>query len=173
MSGDHRSHSPSHVDRIVEQWATERPDLDTGPMAVIGRLHRLADELRERLIAVYQQYELSEGEFDLLATLRRSGEPYELTPGSLAASTMVTSGAISKRLDRLEARGLVRRRASDQDGRSRAVALTEQGRALIDEAVTAHYANEARLIAGVPEADRAILARILQAWSDALDGTVD
>ncbi len=170
MSGD-PSHSPNHVDRIVEQWAAARPDLDTRPMAVIGRLHRLADELRERLFTVYQRFDLSEGEFDLLATLRRSGEPYELTPGSLATSTMVTSGAISKRLDRLEARGLVGRRASERDGRSRAVALTEQGRALIDEAVTAHYANEAQLIESVPEADRVALARILQAWSDVLDGT--
>lgn len=161
--------SPDHVSRIIEQWAVERPDLDTRPMAVIARLHRLADLLRERLVEVYADFGLSEGEFDLLATLRRSGAPYELSPTDLAASTMVTTGAITKRVDRLAARGLVERRADKRDGRARTIALGPAGRELIDRAVEAHYANEKRLIEGLPDIDRTRLARILQTWGELLD----
>ncbi|NYG59132.1 DNA-binding MarR family transcriptional regulator [Nocardioides daedukensis] len=162
------NHAPDHVDQIIDQWATERPDLDTSPMALIGRLHRLADTLRQRLVEVYAEFGLSEGEFDLLATLRRSGTPYELGPGELAAATMVTSGAISKRVDRLEARGLVTRRVGDADGRARAIALSPAGRELIDAAIEAHYANEARLVAGLGEIDRTRMIRILREWAAAL-----
>ncbi|WP_174524622.1 MarR family winged helix-turn-helix transcriptional regulator [Nocardioides jensenii] len=158
-----------HVGRIVDQWAQERPELDTAPMAVIGRLHRVGDAIRERLIEVYAEFGLSEGEFDLLASLRRSGAPYELSPTELAATTMVTSGAITKRVDRLEARGLVERRAARHDGRARTIALSPAGGTLIDRAVEAHYANEKRLIEGLPDIDRARLARILQAWGELLD----
>lgn len=157
------------VDEIQAQWRAERPDLDVSPLAVIGRLHRLADRLRAELIAVYREFGLGEGEFDILATLRRSGEPYELAPGELAAQTMVTTGAISKRLDRLEAAGLVRRRDSDTDGRARVVALTGPGRRLIDEAFAAHLRNEARLLAALPAAQRKDLERILRAWAAGLD----
>jgi DNA-binding MarR family transcriptional regulator len=98
------------VDRIQAQWARERPDLDVGPQGVIGRLHRLANHLTAQLCVVYERFGLSEGEFDVLATLRRAGEPYELAPGALAEHTMVTTGAMTKRLDRLERNGLVTRR---------------------------------------------------------------
>ncbi|KRF20858.1 transcriptional regulator [Nocardioides sp. Soil797] len=161
--------STDHVSRIVEQWAVERPELDTAPMEVIGRLHRLADLLRERLLVVYAEFGLSEGEFDLLATLRRSGAPYELSPTDLAASTMVTSGAITKRVDRLAARGLVERRADKHDGRARTIVLGPAGRKLIDRAVEAHYANEKRLIEGLADIDRARLVRILQTWGNLLE----
>src|SRR4051812_45265411 len=96
-----------HVGRIMAQWRRERPDLDVSPQAVIGRLHRLAARLTEELVAVYGQYELGEGEFDVLATLRRSGAPYELTPGELTAQTMVSSGAVTKRVDRCVEQGWV------------------------------------------------------------------
>ena len=89
----------------MAQWHRERPDLDVSPQGVIGRLHRLAARLTEELVAVYAEFGLGEGEFDVLATLRRSGAPYELTPGELAAGTMVTSGAVTKRVDRLVERG--------------------------------------------------------------------
>ncbi|QIX25384.1 MarR family transcriptional regulator [Nocardioides sp. JQ2195] len=161
--------TPDHVSRIIEQWAVERPDLDTAPMAVIGRLHRLGDLLRERLVEVYAEFGLSEGEFDLLAVLRRSGAPHELSPTDLAASTMVTTGAITKRVDRLAARGWVERRADKSDGRARTIALTPAGRELIDRAVEAHYANEKVLISGLPDIDRTRLARILQAWGELLE----
>ena len=108
-----------HVGRIMEQWRDERPDLDPSPMGVIGRLHRLADALHAELRPVFAEAGLSDGDFDVLASLRRSGTPYQLTPGELAASTMVTSGAITKRLDRLEEKGYVTRTVCADDARSR------------------------------------------------------
>lgn len=133
-------------------------------MLVIGRLHRLAAHLTAELLPVYAQYGLGEGEFDVLATLRRSGPPYELAPGELARYTMVTTGAISKRLDRLEASGLVSRRPSEADGRGRYVALTTAGRELIDEAYAAHMRNEARLLSALSPSERAALERLLSQW---------
>ncbi|MQW77392.1 MarR family transcriptional regulator [Nocardioides sp. dk4132] len=160
---------PDHVARVMAQWSRERPDLDPSPIGVIGRLHRVALRLTEELVAVYAQHGLGEGEFDVLATLRRSGAPYELTPSEVAAGTMVTSGAATKRIDRCEARGWVTRRASDTDGRGRVVALTEEGRALIDRAVAAHLENEHRLVGMLAPDDRARLAHLLQVWGRALD----
>src|SRR6478735_10569230 len=133
-----------HVGRVMAQWHDARPDLDVSPQGVIGRLHRLAGRLTEELVAVYGRYGLGEGEFDVLATLRRAGAPYELAPGDLAAQTMVSSGAITKRVDRCVEQGWVTRRVSDRDGRGRVVALTDAGRTLIDEAFEAHLANEHR-----------------------------
>jgi len=153
-----------HVGRIMDQWHRERPDLDVSPQGVIGRLHRVAARLTEELVSVYADYGLGEGEFDVLATLRRSGAPYELTPGELAASTMVTSGAVTKRVDRLADRGLVTRRVGEQDARGRVIALTDTGRDLIDRAFEAHMANEHRLLAGLGDIDRTRLARLLEAW---------
>ena len=107
------------------QWARERPDLDVAPQGVVGRLHRVAARLTEELVAVYAEHNLGEGEFDVLATLRRSGPPYALTPGELAAQTMVTSGAISKRVDRCEEQGWVNRTVEEHDRRARRVCLTK------------------------------------------------
>lgn len=160
---------PDFVARIIEQWAVERPDLDVTPIGIIGRLHRLADRLTEELVAVYGGFGLGEGEFDVLATLRRSGPPYELTPSELAASTMVTGGAVTKRVDRLVQRGWATRRASDRDGRGRVVGLTPAGRDLMDRAFAAHVANEHRLVGLLSEADRTALARILESWGRALE----
>ncbi|MDO7883596.1 MarR family winged helix-turn-helix transcriptional regulator [Salinibacterium soli] len=156
--------TPDHVSRIQEQWRRERPDLDVAPLGVIGRLHRLANRLTDELVAVYRQHGLGEGEFDVLAALRRQGHPFELAPGELADHTMVTTGAMSKRVDRLEDAGLVSRRASEHDGRARVVALTDRGREVIDAAFADHMANEQRLLAEVPERDRATLERILREW---------
>lgn len=153
----------------MAQWAVERPDLDVSPQGVIARLHRVANRLTEELVEVYAEFGLGEGEFDVLATLRRSGPPYELTPGRLVAGTMVTSGAITKRVDRCVQQGWVTRRVSDHDGRGRVIALTEAGRELMDRAFEAHIANEHRLVGVLPEADRAALARILESWGRALD----
>jgi DNA-binding MarR family transcriptional regulator len=159
---------PDHVGRIMQQWREQRPDLDVSPQGVIGRLHRVAARLTEELVAVYAEYGLGEGEFDILATLRRSGRAQELTPGDLAASTMVTSGAATKRVDRLVGRGLVTRRVSKVDTRRRVVTLTEEGRALIDRAFEAHIANEHRLIAPLSQTDRTRLATLLEEWGNAL-----
>ncbi len=150
-----------HVATVVEQWRTERPDLDVSPLLVIGRVHRVANALTPELVAVYARHGLGEGDFDVLATLRRQGEPFALTPGELGERTLVTSGAVSKRLDRLEGRGLVERRPSDTDGRSRTVVLTAQGRRVIDAAMDDHVANEARLLAALDDEDRATLGLLL------------
>ena len=158
-----------HVARIIEQWRAERPDVDVSPQGIIGRLHRLAQRLTTALEVVYAEFGLGEGEFDVLATLRRTGAPYELTPGALAASTMVSSGAVTKRVDRCVERGLVTRRVGENDARGRVVALTEAGRELIDQAFEAHMANEHRLVGGLTEIERARLAHLLEAWGRALD----
>lgn len=158
-----------HVGRIMEQWHRERPDLDVSPQGLVGRLHRLAVRLTEELTRVYAEHGLGEGEFDVLATLRRAGAPYELTPSELAATTMVTSGAVTKRVDRCVEQGWATRRVSDRDGRGRVVRLTAAGRALIDRAFEAHMANEHRLVGVLPERDRARLAHLLEAWSRALE----
>ena len=109
------------------------------------------------------------GKFDILATLRRSGEPFELPPGELAATTMVTSGAITKQVDRCVQRGLVARRVSDDDARGRVVSLTPAGLDLIDRAFTAHIANEHGLLEPLDTAERQSLARLLEKWGSGLD----
>jgi DNA-binding MarR family transcriptional regulator len=156
--------SLDHVARIQRAWARERPDLDVTPQGVIGRLHRVADHLSEQLGFVYRRFGLGEGEFDVLATLRRAGEPFERAPGELAAFTMVTTGAMTKRIDRLERDGLVTRRPSTSDGRGRVVALTTAGRELIDQAFTEHMRNERRLLDYLTPQDAARLESILARW---------
>ncbi|MET9400533.1 MarR family transcriptional regulator [Kitasatospora sp. NPDC002965] len=158
-----------HVSLIQAAWHRERPDLDVAPQAVIGRLHRLAVRLTEELCLVYGRYGLGEGEFDVLATLRRAGAPFERAPGELAAHTMVTTGAMTKRVDRLERAGLVTRRRSEADGRGRVVALTEAGRRLIDEAFTAHMRNEHRLLGHLSPEEASALEVLLTAWQRRLD----
>ena len=118
------------------------------------------------LVALYRRFGLSEGEFDILATLRRVGTPYALAPSALVEVTMVTKGAVSKRLDALERKGLVTRESVERDGRARLVRLTEAGRALIDEAIAAHFANEHRILAALPAEDRTALERILTGWAE-------
>jgi DNA-binding MarR family transcriptional regulator len=157
-----------HVGRIMAQWKQERPDLDVSPQGVIGRLHRLAIRLTEELVAVYGEYGLGEGEFDVLATLRRAGAPYELAPGDLARWTMVSSGAVTKRVDRCVEQGWVTRRVSDSDHRGRVVALTPSGLEVIDRAFEAHLANEHRLVGMLDEMERARLAHLLEKWGRAL-----
>ncbi|WP_405145963.1 MarR family transcriptional regulator [Sphaerisporangium sp. NBC_01403] len=153
-----------HVARIQQAWARERPDVDVRPQGVIGRLHRVADHLTEQLCVVYRRYGLGEGEFDVLATLRRAGEPFERAPGELAAFTMVTTGAMTKRIDRLERDGLVTRRPSTSDRRARVVALTDAGRELIDQAFSEHMRNERRLLDHLTPEEAAQLESLLTTW---------
>ncbi|MGC4110344.1 MAG: MarR family transcriptional regulator [Nocardioides sp.] len=161
---------PDHVDRILEQWARERPDLDASPIGLIGRLHRLADVLNVELRRVFAEAGLGDGDFDVLVTLRRNGAPYELTPSELGASTMVTSSAVTKRIDRLERAGLVTRTVSEQDARSRRIRLTDSGFELVDQLMADHVANERRLVSGLSERDRSQLAAILRRWGQSLEG---
>lgn len=156
--------SLDRVARIQREWARERPDVDVRPQGVIGRLHRLGAYLTEELCVVYRRYGLGEGDFDVLAALRRAGAPFERAPGELAEHTMVTTGAMTKRVDRLERAGLVSRRASESDGRGRVVALTPEGLALIDRAFTEHMANERRLLDALTEEEAAQLESLLTRW---------
>lgn len=157
-----------HVARIQEQWARERPDLDTSAMGIIGRLHRLADALHSELRPVFEKAGLSDGDFDVLAALRRAGDPFALTPGQLAETTMITSGTVTKRVDRLTAAGLVTRERVEHDGRVRRIALTAAGRDLVDEVVGIHFANEERLLAGFSEIERTRLTHLLTQWTRSL-----
>jgi DNA-binding MarR family transcriptional regulator len=153
---------PDPVDLILEQWARERPDLDASPMGVVGRVQRISRELERALVRVFARFDLGQGEFDALATLRRSGEPYRLTPGALCESMMVTSGAVTKRVDRLERVGLVAREPDPDDRRGVLVGLTAGGLELIDRAAEEHVANEHNLLAGLTDAERERLARLLR-----------
>ncbi|MGV1871044.1 MarR family winged helix-turn-helix transcriptional regulator [Agrobacterium rosae] len=153
-----------HVDRILAQWAKERPDLDVEPMGIMGRLHRLSTHLGREVEAVLLQHGLSSSAFDVLATLRRAGEPYRLSPGELLAMTMVSSGTMTNRIDQLEKAGLVERIDNPEDRRSVLIALTDKGFATVDEAVTAHVANQHRLMAAVSEDDRREFNRLLKVF---------
>ncbi|MFF4225924.1 MarR family winged helix-turn-helix transcriptional regulator [Streptomyces sp. L500] len=157
-----------HVDRVLEQWAQERPDLDASPMAVIGRLNRVHQLINTELRRTFAAHDLDGASFDVLATLRRDGPPYRLTPAGLMRSSMVTSGAITQRLDRLEARGLVVRTRSDHDGRSVVVSLTDEGRALIDRVLPDHVATEERVLAALSPGEREALAGSLRALLESL-----
>lgn len=152
------------VGRAARQWRAARPDLDPSPVLVIGRMSRLARFLHQDLVALYAEFGLAEPDFDILATLRRSGAPFELGQSELTRATFVTKGAVSKRLDALEGRGLIVRTTSADDARGRDVRLTDAGRELVDRAVVAHFENERRMLEAVPESDRAELERILAAW---------
>jgi DNA-binding MarR family transcriptional regulator len=149
------------VDRFAEQWAVERPELDVGPMLVIGRLHRLAEILDKRLRLPVAAAGLGNGDFDVLAALRRSGPPYRLTPTELAATTLVTSGAVTKRVDRLVRQGLVERSVSETDGRGRVIVLTPAGKKLQERLHPAHLANEDALLGALDADERRQLAGLL------------
>lgn len=151
-----------HVDRILEQWRTERPDLDTSPLAVIGRVSSAARLIDVQLRRNFARHDLDGASFDVIATLYRSGPPWTLSPGELMRTAMVTSGAITQRLDKLEQRGLVTRSASDADGRSVRVALTARGRELVDEVFPGHLATQERLLAGLDAGQRQVLADALR-----------
>lgn len=156
--------TPDRAANAVAQWRRERPDLDPSPMELLGRLAEAALVVaRDRLNPLFARFGLQPGEFDVLATLRRCGPPFELTPTQLYEATMVSSGGMTNRLDRLERAGWIARRPDPADRRGVLVALTPGGRTLIDEAVTAHVANEHALLAPLTAADRETLSRLLGA----------
>ncbi|MEZ5706182.1 MAG: MarR family transcriptional regulator [Burkholderiaceae bacterium] len=140
------------VDAILQQWRRERADLDPAPMGPIGRLKRCTVLVGQRLEACFARFGLSAWEFDVLATLRRSGAPHCLTPTALFSALMVTSGTMTHRLKQLEASGLVERVANEQDARSTQVRLTPKGLSLIDRAVEAHLENEREILSAMPVA---------------------
>lgn len=160
---------PDATDAIVAQWNRERPDLDASPMLVIGRLFRLTDAVDQRLRPLFAAADLGNGDFDVLAALRRSGAPYTLSAGELSRAVLVTTGAITKRVDRLEARGLVGRTVAESDSRGRLVTLTAEGVALTDDLMAAHLDNQRRVLAGLSAQEQERLAALLRRLASSLD----
>ena len=150
------------VDQILEQWSRERPDLDCSPMGVIGRISQLHREVYLAQRATFARHGLDAPSFDVLAALRRAGTPYQLTPTALMRTALVTSGAITQRLDRLEEKGLITRERSADDGRAVVVTLTAAGKAALDAALPDHLETERRLLEGLPVSDRQQLAALLR-----------
>ncbi len=151
-----------HVDRIFEQWANERPELDRSAMGVLGRILRAARIVELRIGEVFACFGLNRGEFDVLATLRRAGAPFRLNPRDLSAALLLSTGAMTNRLDRLEQAELVRRLPDPQDRRAVLVELTRRGRALIDRVLESHVANEERILRGLSAAERRDLTGLLR-----------
>ena len=151
------------VDELLDQWRRERPDLDPAVVGVAGRLFRVARRLDAAVEEVFAgRHGLQPGWFDLLSSLRRAGEPYQLSPTQLSQAVMLSSGGMTKRLDRMEDDDLVRRRPDPNDRRAMLVELTPKGREVIDAAIEDHIANEERLLAGLSAAEQRTLERLLR-----------
>ena len=150
------------VDRIIAAWHAERPDLDLAPLAVLSRVSRLARHLATARAGAFDRHGLEQWEFDVLSALRRSGPPYHLSPGALVTQTMVTSGTMTNRIDRLEARALVQRSPAPDDRRSVLVRLTPEGRARVDAAFEDLLAVERQLLSDLDPAEATRLAALLR-----------
>jgi DNA-binding MarR family transcriptional regulator len=148
------------VDEFMDQWAAQRTDLDLDAMGAVGRILRLSRLVNARLKDYFTQYDMETWEFDVLATLRRSGQP--LTAKALAGSVMIGSAALTNRIDRLVARGLVTRESVPGDRRSLHIALTAEGRDLVDRTVEGHVQNQLKILAGLTPDDREDLTRVLR-----------
>ncbi len=159
----------SHVDNILEQWKRERPDLDVTSMGLTSRLKRIGRHLGREMETVFARHGLNLASFDVLATLRRSAPPHQLSPGELMANTMVTSGTMTHRIDQLVKAGLVKRIRNPEDGRGFRIALTNPGFQLIDAAVTDHVANLDRLTGGLTESEFKRLDRLLARYLETLE----
>jgi len=151
------------ADVAVKQWAQERPDLPALPMALFGRLSEAAEVImRDHLNPLFAEAGLQPGEFDVLATLRRSGAPFMLSPTRLYEAAMISSGGMTNRLDRLERAGLIERRPDPIDRRGKLIALTPAGRRVIDDTLTRHVANEEKLLGVLTTAEQEKLNTLLR-----------
>lgn len=150
------------LDIIEDAWRRERPDVDVGPLVLIGRLLRAASRADSRLTTGLAKFDLQPGWFDLLAALRRAGKPYQLNPTQLMHATMLSSAGMTKRLDRMAAAGLVERHPDPADRRGTLVRLTPRGRRTIDAALPVHVANEEELLAALSRAERRSLNALLR-----------
>ncbi len=152
------------IDRVVELWDRERPELDTEPMAIMGRIFRITKYLESAVGEVHKRYDLKMGEFDVVATLRRSGAPYRLTPSELLGSLMLTSGAMTNRLDKLEQKGLILRQHSKEDRRSVTVELTEHGLVTVNKLIEEHVAIQHALLKNLSKPQKQALNAVLKEW---------
>jgi DNA-binding MarR family transcriptional regulator len=153
---------PDHIDRIQSQWRRERPELDVEALGTLGRLFRVSSLAESKLAEGLAPHGLQPGWFDLLAALRRAGAPCDLNPTQLMSATMLTSGGVTKRLDRLAEAGLLARRPDPTDRRGTLVRLTAKGKRTIDNAIATHAANETALLSAIPAADRRSLDKLLR-----------
>ncbi|MFI8593668.1 MarR family winged helix-turn-helix transcriptional regulator [Microbacterium sp. NPDC078428] len=158
------------VDRIVAAWSAQRPDLDFSPLGVLSRVDRLSRHLDRARRAAFRRSELEPWEWDVLSALRRSGEPFQLSPKQLLQQTLVSSGTMTNRIDRLVGRRLVRREADPADGRSVLVTLTDEGRTRVDAAITRLVDAESELLDSLSRPDRDRLAALLRKLSLGFDG---
>jgi DNA-binding MarR family transcriptional regulator len=159
------------VDRLVTAWRKERPDLDVEPLHVLSRVSRLARHLDRARRAAFAEHDLEPWEFDVLTALRRAGEPYELSPGALLRATLVTSGTMTNRIDRLAAAGLVVRRPDPEDKRGVLVRLTDAGRERVDAAFADLLRRERDLLSALPNPERQALAALLRTLLAPFDST--
>lgn len=158
------------IDRLLAEWQAERPELDAAPMAVVGRLLSIGRQLEARANAALKPLGLHYTDLDVLATLRRGGRPYRRTPTELRDSVLITSGAMTACLDRLEGNGLIARVADPNDRRSSAAELTADGRKLIDRAIAVRFREAAEALAVLSETERARLAVLLKKLGQGLEG---
>ena len=150
------------VDKILAQWQLERPDLDVSPMGIIGRVTRIAKHLEHAIQETFSEFGLTVGEFDVLATLRRSGQPHQLSPTELFNTLMVSSGTMTHRIDRLEQAELVQRIPDLSDRRGTKIKLTDKGFDVIEKAVEAHVVNEHRLLSVLEPLECEALTQLLR-----------
>lgn len=169
MAG-HRAGGSDDVDRIVAAWRRERPDLDAAPLHVLSRITRLARRLDLGRGAAFAQHGLESWEFDVLSALRRAGDPYQLSPGTLVAETLVTSGTMTNRVDRLAQRGLVGRHPDPSDRRGVLVRLTAEGQRAVDAALAGLLEHERELLAPLTAEERVTLAGLLRRLGSPLEG---
>lgn len=159
------------IGRMVEGWRTARPDLDPTAMAVVAWLLRAARRTDRAVEEGLAAHGLQPGWFDVLSVLRRAGAPYQVTPGKLAASVMLSTGGMTKRLDRMESAGLLERRPDPGDRRGLLITLTAKGRRVVDSAVEAHIRNEERLLRGLTAGERARLERLLRKLDTSIEAS--
>ncbi len=157
--------SSDEVDRIVDAWTRERPDLDFAPLQVLSRVGRLSRHLDRARREAFSRSDLESWEFDVLSALRRAGAPYQLSPKSLLQQTLVSSGTMTNRIDRLVARDLVERRTDPNDGRGILVVMTPKGQTRVDSAISTLLVAESELLSRLPPADRERLAALLRKLS--------
>jgi DNA-binding MarR family transcriptional regulator len=159
------------IDEILEQWSQERPGMDLWPVSVLGRIVRLSHILEREYKKLFAEHGLEPFEFDVLTTLRRSGEPYELTASALFKASLVTSGAITNRIDRMEAKGLVERVRYPDDRRSISVRLTSQGYAVLEEIFVPYAERGEHMLAILDPQTREQLASSLRLLLESLGDT--